>query len=86
MARLAHTRSCHGISRARNRLAGGFEDAFAGGNEPALPPQAGESGTRPAGSSAPLSAKRRTCVPALLSPTGGSRILVVPIPEGRPNT
>jgi len=86
MARLAHTRSCHGISRARNRLAGGFEDAFAGGNEPALPPQAGESGTRPAGSSAPLSAKRRTCVPALLSPTGGSRLLVVPIPEGRPNT
>jgi hypothetical protein len=57
-----------------------------GRNEPALPPQAGESGTRPAGSSAPLSAKRRTCVPALLSPTGGSRLLVVAIPEGRPNT
>ncbi len=51
MARLAHTRSCHGISRARNRLGGVFEDAFAGGNEPALL-QAGESGPRPAGSSA----------------------------------
>jgi hypothetical protein len=31
LARLAHTRSCHGISRARNQLGGVFEDAFAGG-------------------------------------------------------
>ncbi len=74
------------VFRARIRLGGILEDAFAGGNEPALPPQAGESGTRPAGSSALLSAKRRTYVPALLSPTGGSRLLVAEIPEGRPNT
>jgi hypothetical protein len=33
-----------------------------------------------------LSAKMMSCVPALLSPTGGSRLLVVAVPEGRPNT
>jgi hypothetical protein len=27
-----------------------------------------------------------SCVPALLSPTGGSSLLVVAVPEGRPNT
>jgi hypothetical protein len=40
------------------------------------------SGTRPAGSSALLSAKMMSCVPALLSPTGGSRLLVVAVPRG----
>jgi hypothetical protein len=33
-----------------------------------------------------LSAKRVSCVPALISPIGGSRFLVVAIPEGRPDT
>ena len=70
---------------ARNRLGAVFEDALAGANKPALPSQ-GESGTGLAGSSALLSAKRMSCVPALLSPAGGSRRLVVAVPEGRPNT
>ncbi len=46
----------------------------------------GELGTRPAGSSALLSAKRVTCVSALLRPLGGSRFLVVALAEGRPDT
>jgi hypothetical protein len=70
VARLAHTRSCRGISRARDWL------------EPELPPPGG-SGTRPAGSSALLSAMMMSCV---LSPTGGSRLLVVAVPKGRPDT
>jgi hypothetical protein len=48
-------------------------------------PQGGGLGTRPAGSSALLSAKRVSCAPAFLSPQGGSRFLVSGFSGHRPD-
>jgi hypothetical protein len=48
-------------------------------------PQGGGLGTRPARSSALLSAKRVTCAPAFLSPLGGSRFPVSGFSERRPD-
>jgi hypothetical protein len=56
------------------------------GRKPSSPsPQGGGLGTRPAGSSALLSAKRVSCAPAFLSPLGGSRFLVSGFSERRPD-
>lgn len=56
------------------------------GNGFALPSEGGELGTRPGRSSALPSANRVRCVPALISPIGGSHLLFAAISERRPDT